>query len=211
MAFTPIVARDGNNAAQNMGALQDLAGINTAMVSLDSSRQVYRASATFLPLLASALALVTIKGSATKTVRITRIGLHCVGVAAPSFQYSLIRTSTIGTGGTIVAPTIGKLDALSAAATAVVQHYTTAAQSQGTAVASLSTGMCAGTLAAGTVNTISNSLGMTPVFPEFGAPIGQAIVLRGATDYVEIANILPATLITITTVGYFVEWTEDAS
>lgn len=210
MALTPVVVKDGNGATQSMDALQDAAGINISLIGLDSTRATYRASAQFTPTLASALALITIRGSASKTVRIKRIGVTCVGAANPSFEYSLIRTTTVGTGGTAVAPTVGKLDTNSAAATAVIQHYTTAAQSQGAANGVLSNGVVQGTLASGTTNTVAPAP-MTQVFPEFGVPAGQAIVLRGATDNVEISNVLPATLITVTNIAYFVEWEEDNS
>ena len=73
MAFTPVIARDGNNAAQSMAALQDLAGINYSMVSLDSTRQVYRASASFTPQATAGVTVISIVGSATKTVRVKRI------------------------------------------------------------------------------------------------------------------------------------------
>ncbi len=214
MAFTPVVARDGNNAAQSMAALQDLASVNYPQVGLDSTQQVYRAAALFTPFATAPVVLFNIKGSATKTVRIRRIGAWAVSTANAAVGLVLQRASTQGAGGTVVSPTIAKLDTASATATALVSHFTTAAQAAGTPVGGpLSTTNLGSILVAETVEI------MTPhnaiLFPEGGAPIGQAIVLRGTADFLEVnvslgqsggANGPPAMQ-----VGYFIEWVEDAS
>jgi hypothetical protein len=208
MALTPIVARDGNNAAQNMGALQDLAGINTAMVSLDSSRQTYRASASFTPLVTSALALVTIQGSATKTIRIKRIQFGGVATAIATTLMRLTRLSVIGTGGTAVAPTISKNDTASATPTAVVQHYTTAAQSTGTVVSALSTWRQ-------NINVVTTPVlqAFEPqmVYPERGVIVGQSLVLRGVSDFIQIENFNAGSLGAASVFEYVIEWEEDNS
>ena len=49
------------------------------------------------------------------------------------------------------------------------------------------------------------------MFPEGGAPIGQAIVLRGTSDILECQNVTPANLGAGTVLSYTVEWIEDAS
>lgn len=211
MPFTPIVARDGNNAAQSMGALQDVAGVNYASVVTDTNQAVYRASANFTPFATAAIALVTIRGSATRAIRIRRITVGGVSTALSGSVFQLIRTSTVGTGGTVVAPTAAKMDttAAAAAATCVVQHYTTAAQSSGT----LNGGpMATQLVTTGTVTTPTVALAGTPqvLFPEGGAPIGQSIVLRGATDNLEIQNVAPANLAAGTVLNYTVEWVEEA-
>lgn len=209
-----LIVRDGNNAAQSMGAFQDANSVNLSAVSLDSSQSTYRASALFTPFATAPVTYLNIKGSATKTIRVRRIGMWAVSTANAAVGLALQRTSTVGTGGTAVIPTVAKLDTLSATATAVVTHYTTAAQSAGTAVGGpISTSNLGSVLVAETVEI------MTPhnaiIFPEGGSPNGQAIVLRGVADFLEVqvnlgqsggANGPPAMQ-----VGYFVEWIEDAS
>lgn len=208
MAFTPLIARDGNNAAQSMGAFQDLASVNYAQVGMDSTQQTYRASASFTPFATAPLALVTIIGSATKTVRVKRILIGGVATALADTLFRLTRVSVIGTGGTAVAPTIGKNDTNSAAATAVVQHYTTAAQSTGTVGSTLSHWR----QFVATVTTPATAY-VNPtyqVFPECGIG-GQSLVLRGTSDMLQVENFNAGNLGAATVLEYVVEWIEDAS
>jgi len=209
MALTPLIVRDGNNAAQSMNALQDAANINSSIVSLDSTRQTFRAAANFTPQATAAVTVISIQGSATKTIRVKRVGVSGVSTANGQNIYALQRTSALGAGGTTVAPTVSKMDTLSATATAVVQHYTTTLKAAGTPVG--------GPLSTANVQTCVTAVPTVPVlpatqlFPEFGAPIGQAIVLRGAADFLEVQNLAAANLAAGTVLNYFIEWEEDAS
>lgn len=209
MALSTLTVRDGNNAAQTIPTMADLAGNLMPMNSLDSAQQVYRASASFTPVGTSDLTLVSIKGSSTKTVRIRRILLGGSSTALGSILMGLQRTSTVGTGGTAVLPTVAKLDTSSATATATVTHFTTAAQSQGTAVG--------GTLSqfqlfTTTVTTPTVAWAEAQcIFPERGATIGQALVLRGTADFIEIQNLNAGNVKAGSILQYMVEWVEDAS
>lgn len=214
MALTPVLIRDGNNASQNMDALQDPVGNNVSLVSVDSTRATYRASASFTPQPTAAVTLFSVTGSATKTVRIKRVLLGGASTAlsvAPII--ALQRTSALGAGGTTVVPTTALLDrgtgASYAASTAVVQHYTTTLKAAGTGVGGpLSTVR----LFSDTVTTPTvASRAATVLFPEGGAPIGSAIVLRGASDFLEVQNINAGNLAAGTVLEYMVEWEEDAS
>jgi peptidoglycan hydrolase-like protein with peptidoglycan-binding domain len=215
MAFSPVVARDGNNAAQSMAALQDLASVNYPQVGLDSTQQTYRAAALFTPFATAPVTYISIVGSATKTVRIKRIGLWMVATANASIGLSLGRGTALGTGGTAVTPTVGKCDTASAAATAVVKHYTTAAQSAatGSTTGFLTTMNLTGNLVAETVQIFAPAA-LSIMFPEAGVG-GQSLVLRGTSDIIEVQALLgqsggangpPAMQM-----GYVVEWIEDAS
>lgn len=213
---TSVTARDGNNAAATFGSLPDLAGNNAPVVSLDSGRQIYRTSTIFTPFATAPITYISIVGSATKTVRVQRIGLWMVATANASVGLCLVRGTALGTGGTAVTPTVQKLDTGSAAATAVVKHYTTAAQSAATGSATtacLSTMNLTGNLVAETVQIFAPT-GYTMLFPEGGIP-GASAVCRGTGDILEVQLILgqsggangpPAMQM-----GYFVEWAEDAS
>jgi hypothetical protein len=207
---TALTVRDGNNAAQTVASLADLAGNQVSIVSLDSGRQVYKASANFTPQPTAGVTVITVTGSATKTVRIKRILIGGVSTALSASTFALQRTSALGAGGTLVAPTVAKMDVNSAAATAVVNHWTTSLKAAGVAVGGpLSTQL----ITTGTVTTPTVALAGVPqaMFPEFGAPIGQAIVLRGVADILEIQNITPTNLAAGTVLNYAIEWEEDAS
>jgi hypothetical protein len=208
MALSTITARDGNGNAISTSAMADLAGNLSAGVTLDNARQTYRASASFTPLATAALALVTIIGSASKTVRIQRILIGGVATALADTLFRLTRVSVIGTGGTAVAPTIAKNDANSAAATAVVQHYTTAAQSTGTVGSTLS--HWRQFLATVTTPATAYVNPTYQVFPECGVG-GQNLVLRGTSDMLQIENFNAGNLGAGTVLEYVVEWCEDAS
>lgn len=210
MALSTLTARDSNNAAVTVPGLADLAGNISAMSSLDSSAQVYRASANFTPQATAAVTVITITGSATKTVRIRRITLGGVSTALSASVFQLLRVTALGAGGTLVAPTVAKLDSGSAAATAVVNHWTTTLKATGTGGGGP---ICTCLVTTSTVTTPTVSGGGTPqfLFPELGAPIGQAIVLRGVADILEVQNVAPANLGAGTVLTYSVEWVEDAS
>jgi len=192
-----------------MGALQDAANVNVSIVSTDSNRPTYRAAANFTPQPTAAVTVLTIQGSATRTIRIKRIGLSGVSTANGQNVYALQRTSALGAGGTVVAPVIARLDTLSPAATAVVQHYTTTLKAAGTAVG--------GPISTANVQTCVTAVptvmvpSSTQLFPEFGAPIGQAIVLRGIAEFLEVQNLAAANLAAGTVLSYFVEFEEDQS
>ena len=211
MAFTPVVARDGNNAAQSMAALQDLAGVNYPQVGTDSTQQTYRASASFIPTATAGVALFNIQGSATRTIRIKRIMVGGVATALSDTLFSMRKVSALGAGGTAVLPTIAKVDSGSAAATAVVTHYTTTLKAAGTDID--------GPLSfwrqfQGTVTTPATAYvhpHSSLVFPEGNSPIGQSIVLRGVAQYLEVQNSNAGNLAAGSVIDYMIEWVEDNS
>jgi len=209
MAWTPLVVRDGNNAAQSIAATQDTSGFHASVISVDSGKATYRAAANFTPQATGAVTLISIQGSATRTVRIKRIGVGGVATGSGQAIVQLLKTSALGAGGTTVTPTPTPLDSASAAATAVVQHYTTSLKATGTAIGGplsmANVQLCV------TAVPITSPPAQTQLFPEFGAPIGQAIVLRGAAQYLEVQNVAAANLAAGTVLCYFIEWEEDAS
>jgi len=209
MAQGTLTVRDGNNTAQTVATFPDLAGNIYSGVSLDSSRQTYRASAASAAVITTAAGtLISIQGSATKTIRIKRIGITLTAATPAQCVLQLQRTSALGAGGTTVSPTVAKLDTNSAAATAVVSHYTTVKQTNGTAVG----GPLSTTGINSAVTTTAPTFLGAPfqfLFPESGMKDGQAIVLRGVADFLEVQN--PVAIGTTPALSYFVEWEEDAS
>ncbi len=212
MAIAPVTVSDRSGASTPMLALQDAAGNNIPVSNLDTTRNTYRAAGVFVPFATSALQLFQIKGSATKTVRVKRImAAPTTATAAASISGYLQRMSTAGTGGTAVTPTVAKMDSgNSTAATAVVTHYTTAAQSVGTTADGPLSQFVLG-MPIVSVPTVTIPSGMQTIFPEGGAPIGQAIVLRGTSDYLAVVNTTPATFANAVSMSYMIEWEEDAS
>jgi len=207
---TTITVRDGNNAAQTVASLPDLAGNQASVISLDSGRQVYRASANFTPQPTAAITIISIQGSATKTVRVKRVFLGGVSTAVSSSVYQLVRTTALGAGGTTVTPTVALMDTGSAAATAVVQHYTTTLKATGTGAGGPIVTRQVGTNVVTTPATAWIEP-IAPLFPEAGMPVGQAIVLRGVAQFLEVQNLTPTNLGAGTVVSYIIEWEEDAS
>ena len=208
MALSTITARDGNNAAITVPALADASGNVSSMVSLDSSRPTYRSSASSTAVITTAAGtILTVTGSATKTIRIKKI-VFCLTAGTPvQCVLQLQRVSAIGINGTVVTPTVSKLDTGSAAATGVVSHYITTKQTNGTAV-----GGPMGTIGVSEIltTTISTVQIMNQfLFPEGGFNNGQSIVLRGVADILEVQN--PVAIGTTPAFSYMVEWEEDAS
>lgn len=209
---TPSVAvKDGNNAGQLFSVLTDPAGNYRSITSPDEAgAAVYRVSATFTPQPTGAVTMVTVTGSATKTVRIRRILLGGHSTANAETTIALQRTTALGAGGTLVAPSVAKVDSGTvAAATAVVNHWTSTLKAAGTAtsIGALSTQE----FFTGVITTPTVTSGMQVLFPEGGAPIGQAIVLRGVADFLEIQNTNAGNLSTATILTYVIEWVEDGS
>ena len=207
---TTITVRDGNNAAQTVASLPDLAGNQASVVSLDSGRQVYRASANFTPQPTAAVTIISLQGSATKTVRVKRVMLGGVSTAVSASVFQILRTTALGVGGTTVSPTIALMDTGSAAATAVASHYTTTLKATGTGASGPLVTRQVGTNVVTTPATAWIEP-LAPLFPEAGMPVGQAIVLRGVAQFMEIQNVTPINLGAGTVLSYIIEWEEDAS
>ena len=208
MAQPSVSVLNSAGVAVSMGTFIDAASLNNASVSQDTSISHYRASASFTPFATAPLALVTIIGSASKTVRVKRILIGGAATALADTLFRLTRVSVIGTGGTVVAPTVVKHDTTAAAATAVVQHYTTAAQSTGTVVSAAS--HWRQFIATVTTPATAYTNPTYQVFPEAGIG-GQALVLRGTAEMLQIENFNGGNLGAATVLEYVVEWTEDAS
>jgi hypothetical protein len=189
--------------------LQDAQSNSMQLVGLDSNIPTYRAASSFTPQATAGVTVLSIQGSATKTIRIKRILIGGSATALSATLFKLVKTSALGVGGTIVSPTVAKLDSGSAAATAVVSHYTTTLKAAGTAIdGDLSDFQLFQT----TVTTPTVAFAeMQSAFPEKGAVMGQAIVLRGTAQFIEVQNANAGNLAAGSILQYVVEWTEDNS
>jgi hypothetical protein len=182
-------------------------------VSLDQHGVcTYRYSASFTPQATGAVTLVTYTGSATKTIRIKRVWLTGHSTANAQEIIALQRTSALGAGGTAVPVTAGQLDtkglasATCGAATGAVNHYTTTLKAAGTpSGGALSTQ----DFWTGVVTTPTVAIDGLMVFPEGGAPAGQSIVLRGASDFLELQSVNAGNLSAGTVLQYTIEAEEE--
>lgn len=170
-----------------------------AEAPVDGFKATYGASIQGLASVASATDIFTITGSATKTVRITRIEVSGVQTTAGQVDIIVLKRSTVDTAGTSSTPTIVPYDKNSPAATAVVTAYT-ANPTAGTLVGNIR----AGKLFVAAPATASPT---TVMALDFGTRPAQALVLRGATD--QIAVNLNGVTVTGGSFNISIEWTED--
>jgi hypothetical protein len=140
-----------------------------------------------------------ISGSATKTVRITRISITGVATAANALRLILIKRSGTYTGGTSTTPvTIALHDSTNAAATASPRVYTVAPTATPASVGNVRAFRLNQSVAAGPAGSVEITFGNRP---------GQALTLRGVTEHLAInAPAAPGagSLLTVD-----VEWTEE--
>jgi hypothetical protein len=146
--------------------------------------------------------LFQVKGSATKTVRITRVIISGFLAGGPSIViFQLKRDTAAATGGVSAAVTAVPSDSANPAATATALNFTTAGVENGALGVSYS------------VAPLWNAVNAAPALPQveidLGAPNSRAqeMVLRGAGEFFSIcsAGALPAA----TNVVFTVEWTEE--
>lgn len=213
MAVTtiPLVVKDANSVSQSMAVLQDPALLQRSVVSLDTPGvAAYRVAVASAAVITTATkTILNIQGSATKTVRVKKIGFSLTAATAAQGVLALARTTGVGTGGTGVAPSIAKMDSGTvAAATAVVTHYTTGAQSQGAGGVQLAVTQVNESVTT-TAPTFLGAQNFQFLFPEGGVVAGNALVLRGTSDYLEIWT--STAIGTTPAFSYMVEWEEDNS
>jgi hypothetical protein len=176
---------------------------NSSISLLDGSRPTYSATISALASAASCTDLFTITGSATKTVRVTRLEISGEASTAVSVQIVLLVRSTANLTGTSTTPTVVPHDSNSAAGTAVVRAYTVNPGTLGTLVGNIRNDFLF--LSAPATATV----GAEKLFLDFGVGSTQALVLRGASQVLAV-NLAAATI----TGGSFdinLTWSEDNS
>lgn len=198
-AGTQYVAGVGLRRAASGGSVE--AGIPAypiAVEKVDSTKATYSAVAVNIAPAASATDVFTITGSASKTVRILRIGISGIQTTAGLVNVILAKRSTANSGGTSVAATAVPNDSANGAATATVLSYTVN-PTPGTLVGNVRGGLIEIGGAASVVNE--------GVIYDFGNLPGQCIVLRG-TNQVLAVNLNGVT-VTGGSMTYWVEWSEE--
>jgi hypothetical protein len=185
--------------------------IGTSPTSYIFTRQqpfiTYTATNSFTPP-ATPTDLVTITGSASKTVKVWSIRLTTTNTAAGSQEFFLIKRSTADTTGTPVAGTVFPLDSASAAGTATVNHYTANPGALGTAVGTVNRVRISSPAAvpAAFVTNIDAGYELLPVMRNGITP--QPITLRGIAEQLAV-NFNGAALVAGQTHVYTIVWSEE--
>lgn len=170
-------------------------------VIFNSSRRTYvAASAAFTPP-ATPTDLFTITGSASTTVKVTKMGFSTLQTTGGYNTFIITKRSTANSGGTSANLVEVSLDSANAAATATCLSYT-ANPTTGTRVGDIWIGRVPSPAAA-TVGT-----GITEMVVDFGLLYGHPVVLRGTSEVLAL-NFNGAALPTGLSVVAWVEFTEE--
>lgn len=168
-------------------------------VTFSAAAATYSASIVGLSPAALATDIFTITGSATKTVRISRILVNGVQTTAGQVSVMAVKRSTANTVGTSTAPTRVPYDSTSAAATATVLAYT-ANPTLGTTVGTITSSRL---FVPGTASA-SDAQGLQVLTGDVGQ---QFITLRGIAEVVAVN--LNGVTVTGAALNITVEWTES--
>lgn len=188
-------------------ALLTLGSLGAAMAQFQPTsvppfqRPTYRAAVVALVTAATATDFITINGSATKTVQVTRAECNGIATTAATPDIIALKRSTANLTGTSTSPTGVPLDSASPAATAVVKAYTVNPGTLGTLVGNIGAVKLPLPLAAtGADLTRTNIIGVNigPMQPVTLRGVAQTFALNGNA----------ATLGTGAQVDCTLEWTE---
>lgn len=176
-----------------------ITGSNTLSVAtIDGVKATYSSVVVGFAAAATPTDVFTIIGSATKTIRVTRIAFIASQTLAAQRDISIIKRSAANTGGTSTVLTNIPHDSTSSAATAVVRSYTANPTGLGAAV---------GTIRSRKVFVAATGGNSDEFIVEFGIRNSQGIVLRG------VAETLSVNLNSVTSGGnsitISIEWTEE--
>ena len=163
-------------------------------------KQTYSAASTAFNPPATPTDVFTITGSATKQVRVTKIGFTSTQTTSGMNQWFLVKYSTANGGGTATAPAPVPMDSLNSAATASVFAYTVN-PAGGTALGSIFSALVWSPAPAAASGLILTEVDLVDMF-------GQPLVLRGVAQSLAL-NFNGAALPVGLTVMAYVQWTEE--
>jgi hypothetical protein len=194
---------DYNAPGSNAGGAALVANAGSQITS-------YSAAISEFALAATPSNIFNINGSATKTIRVTRIRVQLFETTQTSRLVKLIKLSTALTGGTAVPMTLVPHDSANATATATANNWTANSTGGGTVVGSIDEETIASNpVGAGTAAAVSHD-GPLEYNHHWSDLIAQPIVLRGTAQGLVI-NLAGAALDAGRKASVYVEWVEDAS
>lgn len=190
-----------NGIVQTLAEIANPDGTNTPSTAIEGTRATYSAAFNQTIATGSTSDVISLPGSATKTIRIIRATIMGSTGTPVTVPLALIKRSTANSGGTSAALTIVPRDSQNATATAAPVAYTVAP----------TPGTAAGTLAMTQLplKSVNTLVGASAFDILFGDHNDQAIVLRGTAESLGI-NLLGYTTGTPTLCGAL-EWIEDNS
>lgn len=165
---------------------------------VDTGKATYSASTVAFAYAASGTDIFTLTGSATKTIRITRIAVTGTQTTGAMRDVLLIKRSAANTGGTSSTLTAVPHDSTSAAATAVARSYTVNPSGLGSTV---------GTMRAEKFFLAGTAVVSGSLIADFGPRYGQSIVLRGTGELLAVN--MNAVTSTGNSMTITIEWTEE--
>ncbi len=199
-------------------ALAQSPGVNsnfpvTWTIPLDSSKRTYSMAMANLVVASSPTTYWQLCGSATSTVRVTRISIAGRQTTAAAADFQLIKTSTAATGGTIAsgqpfasAAVIGNpYDTGTAAGTALVTAWT-ANPTVGTPIVASAGWVWSGQIFLGNLTTTASTAGINI---DFGNRPASAIVLRGTAQCLAISSAVGTGPGSGNLMDISEEWTEE--
>ena len=197
--------------AQSPGVNSNLASVWS--IPLDSTKRTYSVAMSNLVVASSPTTYWQICGSATSTVRVTRVSIAGRQTTAASADFQLIKTSTAATGGTIAsgqpfagAAIVGNAyDTNSAAGTALVTAWT-ANPTVGTPIVTSAGWLWSGQIFLGNLSTTASTPGINI---DFGNRPGSAVVLRGAAQCLAISSAVGTGPGSGNLMNITIEWTEE--
>jgi hypothetical protein len=196
-----IAGANATSGVETNWALVDALGnLYVASAQLDGFKATYSAAITGLTAPATPTDAFTITGSATKVVRVTRVGISASEQTSALRDVQLIKRSTANSGGTSSSITAVPHDSADGAATATVLAYTANPTTLGTSV---------GIVRTTNIDVAATNLVGASDYLEwkFGDGPSKGIVLRGTSQ------VLAINLNGVTSANnswhFYMEWTEE--
>lgn len=172
------------------------------------SKATFYAANTFTPP-ATPTDMVTIFGSASKTIRVIALWLFTTNTAAGSQQFFIIKRSSANSGGTFVAGTAVQADSTDPAATATVGHYTVNPAGLGISDGNIGIWRVASTVAVpASFAGVREITGQDFLAAGQNSMLDKPIVLNGVAQGLCV-NFNGAALVAGQTHTYHVVWTEE--
>jgi hypothetical protein len=173
-------------------------------VNVEGRKATYRAATfSYQPTGSGTQPMLSIRGSATKTIRVTRLQFsigYTTGLIGGTLL--ILQRFSVLSGGTPTALTAGSNDINNPAATALVQTWSPLATTATTVGGQLQIQKY--NLATEAVGAGDNT--MPPYEWQFGDHSAQSIVLRGTSDYF---GLMMLSVPTAPLVNFTIEWTEE--
>jgi hypothetical protein len=171
--------------------------------SIDGQRQTFSAVILNLTAAISPTDIFTISGSASKVIRILRLGFTANQSTSGAINVVILKRSTANTGGVSTAQVSVPHDSVNNTATATVLAYTTNPTALGTLIGNIR----AYKYYVLTTNPNAGGSVSTPGEWTFGDGNDQSIVLRGTSQILSVN--LAANTIFGSSINVFVEWSEE--